>query len=148
MVMPRLLALLALAAPLQAQAPDSVIRLLERATLPAIRIAGEPAGGAPLAERMAHYRTPAVSVAVMDSGKIVWTKAWGMADKEPSRNGLAGLGSRDALEQLLEHQTGGEYRLPRLQRVLEELHLWALGAGRRGARRATRRWCRRTGSPA
>ncbi len=81
----QLLAALTIAAPLQAQAPDSVIRLLEQHTLPAVRIAGQPWAGAPLTERLAYYHTPAVSVAVMDSGKIVWARAWGMADKKTGR---------------------------------------------------------------
>jgi CubicO group peptidase (beta-lactamase class C family) len=79
------LAALALAAPLRAQSPDSVIRLLEQHTLPAVRIASQPWTGAPLAQRLAYYHTPAVSVAVMDSGKIVWARAWGMADQKAGR---------------------------------------------------------------
>jgi CubicO group peptidase (beta-lactamase class C family) len=54
-----------------------------------VRIAGEPASSAPLAERLRHYRVPAVSVAVMDSGKIVWARAWGVADEATGRAATA-----------------------------------------------------------
>jgi CubicO group peptidase (beta-lactamase class C family) len=80
-----LLVALAIAAPLHAQSPDSVMRLLERHTLPGVRITGEPSAGAPLAARLAHYHTPAVSVAVIDSGRIVWARAWGLADRKSGR---------------------------------------------------------------
>jgi len=85
MLRARWLALLVLATPLAAQSPDSIIRLLERNTLPLVHITGEPAVGAPLAERMAAHRTPAVSIAVIDGGKIAWAKAWGMADQQRGR---------------------------------------------------------------
>ena len=81
----RWLALVALATPLAAQSPDSVIRLLERNTLPLVRITGEPATGEPLSVRMIRHRTPAVSVAVMDGGTIAWARAWGLADKNSGR---------------------------------------------------------------
>jgi CubicO group peptidase (beta-lactamase class C family) len=32
-----------------------------------------------LADRMRHYRVPAVSVAVVDNGRLVWAQAWGTA---------------------------------------------------------------------
>ena len=33
-----------------------------------------------MAERMTHYTVPGVSIALIDKGKIVWTKTWGTAD--------------------------------------------------------------------
>lgn len=38
-----------------------------------------------LAERMRHYRIPSVSIAVIDGGRIVWTKAYGYADAGSKR---------------------------------------------------------------
>lgn len=48
--------------------------------LPALAIAGEPAVTGTLAARMAHYHVPAVSIAVIDSGRIVWTRAIGIRE--------------------------------------------------------------------
>src|SRR2546423_14614184 len=31
----------------------------------------------PLAERMAHYATPGISIAVMDGGRVVWERGFG-----------------------------------------------------------------------
>ncbi len=53
---------------------------LERQVLPRFRIRGEPLEHRTLAERMAHFDVPAVSVAVIVDGKVAWAKAWGMAD--------------------------------------------------------------------
>ncbi|HXV85395.1 MAG TPA: aminopeptidase, partial [Gemmatimonadales bacterium] len=53
-------------------------------------IAGEPRTGLPLATRMTHYRTPAVSVAVMQDGRIAWTQAWGVADQGSGRTATTG----------------------------------------------------------
>ena len=33
-----------------------------------------------LTERMAHYKVPGVSIALIENGEIAWTKTWGMAD--------------------------------------------------------------------
>jgi CubicO group peptidase (beta-lactamase class C family) len=33
---------------------------------------------ASLADRMAHYKTPAVSVAVIEGGEVAWAKNWGV----------------------------------------------------------------------
>jgi CubicO group peptidase (beta-lactamase class C family) len=38
------------------------------------------ANAATLAERMAHYRVPGVSVAVIHQGRIEWARAWGVRD--------------------------------------------------------------------
>ncbi len=54
------------------------IRRVEAGLAPA----GAPAGSAAasLTDRMAHYRVPAVSVAVIEGGRIEWAKAYGLAD--------------------------------------------------------------------
>ena len=87
----RLLHRLLLAAALAALAPaasmsafqsseelEARIRRVEGGLVPA----GTPAesAAAALTERMAHYRVPAVSVAVIQGGRIEWAKAYGFAD--------------------------------------------------------------------
>ena len=57
-----------------ASAPES-LRLL-----PPVLFEGEP--GWTLAERMEHYKVPAVSIAVLRDGKIAWAAAYGLADRE------------------------------------------------------------------
>jgi CubicO group peptidase (beta-lactamase class C family) len=57
-----------------ASAPES-LRLL-----PPVLFEGEP--GWTLAERMEHYKAPAVSIAVVRDGKIAWAAAYGLADRE------------------------------------------------------------------
>jgi len=47
---------------------------------PAVQLEGEDPVLLALAERMAHYNVPGVSVAVMDGGEIVWAQGWGVAD--------------------------------------------------------------------
>lgn len=78
--------LLAVAAsPLQAQDTAGVIRRIEDSLLPRVLVAGEPAPARTLADRMAHHKVPAVSVAVIEGHRIVWAKAWGMADVASGR---------------------------------------------------------------
>ncbi len=67
-----------------AQAPDTVVPpvadRMARITGQlggAVTIAGDPVGGLTLAERMAHYRVPGVSLAVLDGDSIAWVAAWG-----------------------------------------------------------------------
>jgi len=47
---------------------------------PAVQLEGEDPVHMALAERMAHYNVPGVSVAVMEGGEIVWAQGWGVAD--------------------------------------------------------------------
>ena len=62
------------------RAPDAdrILRI-ENGLLPGTVIAGEPATMS-LAERMAHYKVPGVSVAVIDKGDIAWAKAYGVLE--------------------------------------------------------------------
>lgn len=55
---------------------------LESALRSAIQLEGEDPIRYTLADRMAHYNVPGVSVAVMDGGEIVWARGWGVADTE------------------------------------------------------------------
>lgn len=50
--------------------PDSAAARVARGLLRAVRFAGEPPETFSLEERMVRYRVPAVSVAVMDGGRV------------------------------------------------------------------------------
>lgn len=68
-------------------AMDAVDRsaVVRDSLLPAVLVTGEPLATATLADRMAELHVPAVSVAVMEGGRITWTAAWGMADVSEAR---------------------------------------------------------------
>jgi CubicO group peptidase (beta-lactamase class C family) len=51
-----------------------------RDLLPQTRVKGRTYTPATVEQRMAERNIPAVSVAVIDDGRIAWTKAWGLAD--------------------------------------------------------------------
>jgi len=68
---------------LAAQVPaDQAARVarIERSLAPAVAVAGRPVPLATIEERMARYGVPGVSIAVLDSGRILWAKGYGMAD--------------------------------------------------------------------
>jgi CubicO group peptidase (beta-lactamase class C family) len=73
------------APPLQGQDTAAVIRRVEDSLLPRVLIAGEAVPARSLADRMAHHRVPAVSIAVINGHEIEWAKAWGMADVAANR---------------------------------------------------------------
>lgn len=54
------------------------IARVEAGLLTANVVAGDPTYT--IEERLAYYNVPGVSVAVIDSGRIVWARAWGVAD--------------------------------------------------------------------
>ena len=56
------------------------IARIESGLLPAVTIKGQPIPAMTIADRMAHYKVPGVSVAFFDRGKIVWTRTYGFAD--------------------------------------------------------------------
>jgi CubicO group peptidase (beta-lactamase class C family) len=68
-----------------AQDPGVQGRRIADSLLPRILVAGEPIRTRTLAERMAHHRVPAVSVAVISEGAISWAEAWGLADVAAQR---------------------------------------------------------------
>ncbi|MFN8571409.1 MAG: serine hydrolase domain-containing protein [Gemmatimonadaceae bacterium] len=51
-----------------------------RGLRPAIEVAGETPIRWTLAERMAHHKVPGLSVAVIDSGRIVWARGFGVKE--------------------------------------------------------------------
>jgi CubicO group peptidase (beta-lactamase class C family) len=53
---------------------------VEAGLLPAVAIRGRPRAPMALADRMEHYRVPGVSVAVVDGGRIVWARGYGVAE--------------------------------------------------------------------
>jgi CubicO group peptidase (beta-lactamase class C family) len=76
-----LLLILSLACPLHAEVDTaSRIKRVENGLLPPVLVKGESAWN--IIERMEHYKVPGVSVAVIENYKIVWAKAYGVADAE------------------------------------------------------------------
>ncbi len=55
------------------------VQHVENGLLPAVVIKGQTAP-MKIADRMAHYKTPGVSVAVINNGKIEWVKAYGVVE--------------------------------------------------------------------
>ncbi len=53
------------------------IRRIENGLLPAVVVAGRTDQGASLAERMRAFNTPAVSIALINNGRIEWARAYG-----------------------------------------------------------------------
>jgi CubicO group peptidase (beta-lactamase class C family) len=52
---------------------------------PAVQVRGRPVARHTVAEEMAAHHLPALSLAVVDHGRIVWARAWGMADVASGR---------------------------------------------------------------
>ena len=53
---------------------------MERSLVPGVRVAGRQYTRATIPERMTQYSIRAVSVAVIDGGRVVWARAYGLAD--------------------------------------------------------------------
>ena len=68
--------------PQQAEDESSAARIarIENGLLPAVVIKGQAARAMKLSERMQFYKVPGVSVAFFDHGRIIWTRAYGLAD--------------------------------------------------------------------
>jgi CubicO group peptidase (beta-lactamase class C family) len=66
----------------QAEDEGSAARIarIENGLLPAVVIKGQSARAMKLSERMQFYKVPGLSVAFFDRGKIIWTRAYGLAD--------------------------------------------------------------------
>jgi CubicO group peptidase (beta-lactamase class C family) len=71
----------------QAEDEGSVARIarIENGLLPAVVIKGQAVRAMKLSERMQFYKVPAVNVAFFDHGKIIWTRAYGLADMATKR---------------------------------------------------------------
>ncbi|HEX2592238.1 MAG TPA: hypothetical protein VHL34_12120, partial [Rhizomicrobium sp.] len=62
-------------------AADPKAQSVANGLLPIVRIEGQDTRWT-MAERQAHYGVPAVSVAVMEGGKIAWAEGFGVLDRE------------------------------------------------------------------
>jgi CubicO group peptidase (beta-lactamase class C family) len=56
------------------------IARIENGLLPPVIIKGQQTTAINIADRMAHYKVPGVSVAFFDHGQILWTRTYGFAD--------------------------------------------------------------------
>ena len=63
-----------------AGSPETRAARIENGLLPGIVIAGRPLPAKPLAERMAALKTPGVSIAVINDGRIEWARGYGVAE--------------------------------------------------------------------
>jgi len=61
------------------------ITRIENGLLPPVVIKGQSNPTTNIAERMAHYKVPGMSVAFFDRGQIVWTRTYGFADVASKR---------------------------------------------------------------
>lgn len=66
------------AARLHTSSPERAIHALQRGT----QVAGETTPRWTLSERMKHYKTPGVSVAIIDEGRVVWAAGFGVKEVE------------------------------------------------------------------
>lgn len=67
-------------------AEAAAITRVEQGLIPEVRVEGEPIRWS-LADRMREYRTPAVSIAVIDDHRVVWSRAYGVVStrtREPA----------------------------------------------------------------
>lgn len=67
-------------APATDAAVSARISRVENGLLPAVVIKGAPPRPMSIAERMAFYKVPGLSIAFFDHGQIVWARAYGLAD--------------------------------------------------------------------
>lgn len=73
-------AVFAAAGVLGAQSPADSVRM-ERVVgglRPAVDVEGRPVERWPLAERLAHHNVPGASIAVVQDGRIVWARGFGV----------------------------------------------------------------------
>lgn len=63
-----------------APTPTARIETALQSLRPTIVVAGEPRLRLSLAQRMAHHRVPGVSVAVVEDGRIVWARGFGVKE--------------------------------------------------------------------
>lgn len=73
------------AIPGAASSVEDRISRIEKGLLPPVLVRGEPISGMKLADRMAFYKVPGVSIAVIDHGRIEWARGFGLADIESKR---------------------------------------------------------------
>ena len=69
---------------------SAAIARVRDSLMPTVVVTGEAPATASIAARMAALNVPAVSVAVIDGGRIVWAEAWGTADVATGRPATTG----------------------------------------------------------
>ncbi len=74
------MSMMAAAVTIAAQTPDERIRRVEAGLLPPVVLKGQAVRTSKLEDRMRQSKIPGVSVAVFNSGRIEWTRGWGVAD--------------------------------------------------------------------
>jgi CubicO group peptidase (beta-lactamase class C family) len=67
------------------QSASGRIERVENGLREPVAVRGEPTRTRRLADRMRELRVPGVSVAVIDGGRIAWTRAYGVADADSGR---------------------------------------------------------------
>lgn len=67
-------------APPPSPSPDGAITRVIGGLRPPVAVANAPAATYSLADRLAHYKVPGVSIAVVDSGRLVWAKGFGVKE--------------------------------------------------------------------
>ena len=60
--------------------PAPRVTRIEQGLLPAVEVTNAPPVTYSLAGRMAHYKVPALSMAFVENGRVMWSRAYGMAD--------------------------------------------------------------------
>ena len=72
----------------QSVSPDVArkIEQVETGLMPAVQLAGNPIIQYTIAERMRTFRIPAVSIAVVNNGKLEWAKAYGYLSADSTQN--------------------------------------------------------------
>src|SRR5262252_6708951 len=61
-------------------APDPLITKVETGLSGRVHVVGEPIDAWSLPDRMAFYKVPGVSIAVLKDGKIIWAKGYGVLE--------------------------------------------------------------------
>jgi CubicO group peptidase (beta-lactamase class C family) len=61
-------------------APDPLITKVETGLSGRVHVVGEPIDAWSLSDRMAFYKVPGVSIAVLKDGKIIWAKGYGVLE--------------------------------------------------------------------
>jgi CubicO group peptidase (beta-lactamase class C family) len=64
----------------------SILKQIESGLSPPILLKGEPRPKWSMTERMAHYKVPGVSVAVIVDGKVAWSKGYGVLDSSAAQS--------------------------------------------------------------
>ncbi len=64
----------------EASGPQAAVARVTAGLRPSFVVQGRPRVTYPLAERMAHYHVPGVSIAVVDSGRLVWARGFGVKE--------------------------------------------------------------------